>query len=295
MPLTYYRLIRGRAVVAGKMPDGDSVRFIPDAKWPWEGLTYERRIQPSFEDGSVQLRLEGIDAPEVHYGPHAQPFGAEARDVFLQLLGFDGVRFNPGKQNQVIGSNPESVRVAILTRAADANGRIVSYLMNEQTAGDYADGEVLRLGEEALMTTLNSRMLEDGLAYYMGYTSTPLLHRTVFIKAAKRAREAKLGVWALDQSREFYLDGQADITQDGQLIFPKLFRRCTEFLIALRGGFRGGFADWLISTETGRGRIENDRVVIQDRFETRLSELVMERNRKIALQVDLLDCTFVEH
>jgi len=32
----------------------------------------------------VQLRLEGIDTPETHYGPHAQPLGDRARDWLLE-------------------------------------------------------------------------------------------------------------------------------------------------------------------------------------------------------------------
>ena len=38
-------------------------------------------------NGSVQLRLEGIDAPELHYGTTSQPRGATARDALLTWLG----------------------------------------------------------------------------------------------------------------------------------------------------------------------------------------------------------------
>ena len=55
---------------------------------------YKIRLGP--RDGSVQLRLEGIDAPELHYGRAAQPDGGSARDWLLNQVGFADVTYQPG-------------------------------------------------------------------------------------------------------------------------------------------------------------------------------------------------------
>jgi endonuclease YncB( thermonuclease family) len=292
MALPFYRYLHGRIVIRGKMPDGDSVRFVADRPDAYVDLRYARRVRPSQEDGTVQLRLEGIDAPEVHYGPYAQPYGDVARAALLEMLGFTDVQFEAGERNRVAGGSPDAVPVTVLTHAADANGRVVSYLLPRQ---DVADGLEARIDADRLQASFNHRMLAEGHAYYMAYTSTPRLHQEVFRAAADGARRARLGLWPLDRTAEWMLTGQDDIGPKGQLIFPKLFRRSTDYLAARRGGFAGDLADWLVSTRHGRTRDEDDQVVLEGRFETRLSELVQQRNARVALQADPFELAFVEH
>lgn len=292
MPLPFYRHLHGRLVIRGKMPDGDSVRFVADLERPYDDLYYARRVRPSQEDGTVQLRLEGIDAPEVHYGPYAQPYGEVARGALLAMLGFTGVVFEGGERNRVEGGAPDAVPVTVLTHSADANGRVVSYLLPRQ---DVEDGFEGRVDGEVLRASFNYRMLAEGHAYFMAYTSTPRVHQAVFREAAIAARKARQGLWPLDRTEEYVLMRQEDIGPRGQLIFPKLFRRSTDYLAAQRGGFRGDLADWLVASRAGRTRDEDDQVVVADRVETRLSELLQQRNSRVALQADPLDLAFVEH
>ena len=292
MSLPFYRFLHGNLVIRAKQPDGDSVRFVADLPEPYRDLRYARRIRPSQEDDTVQLRLEGIDAPEVHYGPFAQPYGDVSREAFLAMLGFSDVVYEAGEKNRVESATPDSVPVTVATHAADANGRVVSYLLPRQ---DLADGAEGRLDENMLHASFNYRMLETGHAYYMAYTSTPRLHQDVCREAAIAARKARLGVWSLDRTQEWVLSEQADVGRNGQLIFPKLFRRCCDYLADRRGGFKGDLADWLVNTRQGHARDEDDRVVLEGRFETRLSELIQQRNSRVTLQVDLLDLAFVEH
>ncbi len=61
--------LRGALVIEGKAPDGDSIRLVPDTPDLLGELRRADRIRVSPTDGSVQLRLEAIDAPEVSYGP----------------------------------------------------------------------------------------------------------------------------------------------------------------------------------------------------------------------------------
>src|SRR5947207_4986817 len=87
-----YLVMKGDFVIVGKEPDGDSVRFIAHNRSLYRQLHRAYRIKPS-RDGSVQLRFEGVDTPELHYGSAAQPLGAEARDQLLNWIGFQNIEY----------------------------------------------------------------------------------------------------------------------------------------------------------------------------------------------------------
>jgi hypothetical protein len=111
---------------------------------------------------------------------------------------------------------------------------------------------------------------------------------------AAEARITKLGVWNRDATADFSLADQGSIGPDGQLILPKLFRRCTDYLKAVDKGFIGNLGDWLLASSATPSRDENDRVLLRDTTEVHLSGLLQQRNLHIAFQADLLDLTFVE-
>lgn len=289
MASPFYQTIAGKFVIVGKQPDGDSVRFIADHP-DYEQLQRSFRIKLS-RDRSVQLRLEGIDTPEVHYGSDAQILGDKARDRLLDLIGFYNIKF---KGNQVQSAEPDTVSGAILSQAADANGRPISYVLVGESANQVKDGKWTRVDTDLLRTTINFQMLTEGAAYYTVYTSTPLEHRRLLRQEALSARNDNLGVWAEDATSEFELVDKKSITApNGQLILPKLFRRSLDFLKAVDKGFRGNLKDWLIENSKG-SRNENDRVVTSDGVEINLSDLIQQRNSRVAFQADLLNITFVE-
>src|SRR6059036_299329 len=93
MPNEQFWAIAGTLVLVGYEPDGDSVRFIPTSKSLIDKLAQHQRARFS-ADGSLQLRLEAIDAPETHFESQAQPLGVPARSQFLKLLGFTSVVFS---------------------------------------------------------------------------------------------------------------------------------------------------------------------------------------------------------
>ncbi|MBC8122441.1 MAG: thermonuclease family protein [Gemmatimonadaceae bacterium] len=287
MASLYYRAIPGNFIIIGKQPDGDSVRFIADEPERFDDLKRAYRIRPS-RDGSVQLRFEAIDTPEISFGT-GQPLGREARDQLLELIGFENIEFTG---NQVEASDPEMVPGTILSQAAETNGRPVSYVLLAEDAERFEDDWV-RVDEALLRRTLNVRQLESGAAYYTVYTSTPKSHRQLFREVASEARADNRGVWAEDTTAEFVLEDRDDIGPGGQLILPKLFRRGTDYLKARDNGFRGNLTEWLVENSQG-SRNENDRVVINDRMEVSLSDLVLQRNRRVVFQADLLELTFVE-
>ena len=243
-------MIRGAFVVIGKSPDGDSVRFVPDNAELLKQLKNSYRIRVS-RDNSVQLRFEAIDAPELHFGSAEQPLGVEARDVLLKTMGFTSVTYTPNQT--ATAATPERVRGAILSQAAEGNGRPISYVLLEASAGSQTDGARVKLDDALLRKTMNDAMLRNGLAYYTVYSSTPLAQREYFKAVALEAKAKKLGVWAVDKTAAFTLATQADVDVNGQLILPKLFRRATSYLqdIAI-GRFSGNLKQWLIVTRSER-------------------------------------------
>lgn len=294
MAAPYFLCIHGELVIVGYEPDGDSVRFIADDVTRYGQLKRADRIRPSQRDRSVQLRFEGVDAPELHYGTDAQPLGDTARDALLAWIGFTAIEYDQKSKTRVRSATPTSVRAAILAQMAEVNGRPVAYVLVETAGNLPADGTWVNVDEALLDQTLNARLLSEGQAYYTVYTSTPVNHRHHFQALADDARTKELGVWGQDSTADWVLADQASIGPDGQLILPKLFRRCTDYLKAVAKGFTGNLGDWLIASSATPTRDENDRVLLRNTTEVHLSDLIQQRNQHIAFQADLLELTFVE-
>jgi hypothetical protein len=154
--------LRGELVVVGKSPDGDSIRFRPDSPDLVRTLENGARARAS-SDGTFQLRLDGIDAPETHYNGHAQPLGEPSRDALLTWCGFSDVRW---AGDQVSASTPAAIPAAVLAKLVDVNGRPVVFLVRDDLPpdGEQAEVEVER--------TANAEMLRAGDAYGTFYSST---------------------------------------------------------------------------------------------------------------------------
>ena len=291
MSLPFFAWVPGTIVVMGKQPDGDSVRFVPDEADALARIYRAHLLRPSRTDGSHQLRLEGIDAPETHYGGHAQPLGHEARDHFLKrVLGFGRLEF---KGETVAAARPKTLKGAILTQSADVHGRPICYLLREgDTANPFDDTATGRVEPDRLAQTANLAMLQAGFAYPLLYTSTPREHRAVFTEAGRRARDEKLGVWDLDASPRFALQDRGSIDAGApaaQLVFPKLFRRATDYLTAVERGFEGDLVDWL-----ERNGTEDDLVVVNGTNEVPLSVLLRRENDRYRFDADVTETVFVE-
>jgi hypothetical protein len=278
--------LRGELVVIGKQPDGDSIRFVPDTPALIDRLDHAERARTS-SDGSLQLRVEGIDAPETHYNTLAQPLGDSSRDRLLALCGFTNVRHGTGSDAQtVIAATPERIAAAILSHIVDVNGRPVSFLL----VGDALppDGGDVPIDDALLQRTLNAELLADGSAYLTVYASLDEPLRTGLRTIAAAADDRGLGVWPLDASAAFTLATQASIGPGGALILPKLFRRCTDYLRTRTAGET--LPDWL----RARPDTEDDEVSVAGGPLVRLSDLVEQRGDEIALTAPLLDLVFQE-
>lgn len=291
MPSPHLLALHGELTIVGKKPDGDSMRFIPRSPAKLELIGRADRLRPSTVDGSHQLRFEGIDTPETHYGALAQPLGIEARDRLLKLAGFDDIDF--AADGSVTSAVPATRPAVILTAAAEANGRPVSYVLPAE--GDLPpDGKWVELDRALLRRTMNAKLLQSGLAYLTLYTSAPVLHQQVLREIAAGAREKKRGVWARDETAEFRLADQDSIGPAGVLILPKMFRRCSDYLKAMASGFQGTIDDWLVGVSATGRRPEDDKLLICGRTEVTLSAVVQQLNQRIRFSADLLDIVFVE-
>jgi endonuclease YncB( thermonuclease family) len=279
-----FRVIKGNFRVQGFKPDGDSVRFEANNIALFEGLLRDEKAHPS--GGSFQLRLEGIDAPETHYGDEIQPLGDNSRDRLLDFLGFKDIKRTDEKIDSCV---PAEMPGIVLSRSFDPHGRPIAYAI----VGDrpeLVDGSDIVVSNELLAQTLNAKMLQAGAAYPLLYTSTPEEHRAWLREQAQQARSKKLGVWAVDSSKEFaLLDFGSICPPKGTLIYPKFFRRCVDYLHQVsEGGFRGDFTSWLQATPQ-----ENDNLLVNKR-EIPLSHVFEEKSNKVICQADLLDMVFVE-
>lgn len=277
--------LRGELVVIGKQPDGDSIRFVPDTPTLLARLDHAGRARRS-SDGSLQLRVEGIDAPETHYNTLAQPLGDPARDRLLALCGFTDVQHGTGAQAQTVtDATPPRIAAAILSHTVDADGRPVSFLLVGALPPDGAD---VPIAPALLRRTLNARLLADGSAYLTLYASLDKPLRAGLRAIAARAHDGGLGVWPRDASAGFTLTTQASIGPDGALILPKLFRRCSDYLRTRTPGET--LPDWL----RARPDTEDDELSVAGGPLVRLSDLIEQRGDEIAFTAPLLDLVFQE-
>lgn len=286
-----FRVIKGAFVIIGKQPDGDSVRFIPDRPSLLGTLRGGNRIRTS-SDGSVQLRFEAIDAPEVHFGSASQPLGKESRDTLLRLMGFSNVRYTSGGL-QVSASTPERVRGAILSAAAESNGRPVSYVLLERDTTALRDGSSIAVDSALLVRTMNYAMLENGMTYLTVYDTTPAAHRAIMQSVAQIARQARRGVWARDKTNDFTLENASSVGPNGQLILPKLFRRVTSYLTdRSKGKYGGSLPGWIVWASRQPQRNENDPVQLANGAKTTLNQLVTQQGTRVRFKPDLLEIVF---
>jgi hypothetical protein len=290
----YFTVAVGSVLIKGKSPDGDSIRFVPNNLDTLRGLPGGGRIRPSLADGSIQLRLDAIDAPETHYAGQRQPLADVARDELLAFTGFHDVTYDDS--GTVSSSEPDRRTALIASKLVETHGRPVVYLFPTPRQIDppleWGEGDKVTLDENVLVHTVNAHMVSTGRAYITLYTSTPPELRRYLTDLAQVASSLDETVWAADHSRRFTLIDRDSIGEGGALILPKLFRRATDYLTARGHGQATSFLSWLTQA-TADGFPENDEVEIGGRRLT-LADLIYEEGTTLGLDADLLDLVFVE-
>ena len=192
--------------------------------------------QPVISDkGIVEIRLQGVDAPELHY-----PVIYENSDApvihYRQYLGktatVDMVTALGG-QNKTINCEIWSY-INKPSDLFDAYGRAIGYAFTVDQSGNNFD------------ININELLVETGLAFPTFYTSMQYEELDYFHYLARLAIKHKRGVWgyyknAVRTSKlklQFkYSDREYDRDKDlGTLIFPKVFRRATRWVRGIEIG-----------------------------------------------------------
>jgi endonuclease YncB( thermonuclease family) len=295
-----YLVVSGQLLVLGKQPDGDSVRFRAHDPEILRQLAHGDRVDIK-ADGSVQLRLDGIDAPELHYAGQQQPFGDRSRDAFLRQLGFVSVSLAANHMT-VTAAEPAAVPAVIVARMVEAHGRPVVFLFTGDAAALAGrHGSRIEVDADLLAQSANLAMLASGDAYPLLYSSTRPELRAAIAATASRARAAHLGVYASDATARFLVVDHTSVGPGGDLVFPKIFRRVTEWLREAEAavanevatGLAGPPATFPAWLRANPGR--NDRVVVAgNRRSQALHTLVQQAGHTVTMSADPLTLVFVE-
>ena len=232
-------LIKGTFHVKGYSPDGDSIRFEADEQKNWEKLS-GKPVEVNAR-GHVQIRFEGVDTLETHYGGEHQPLplAIGALEWLLSGLGITGVEWNEGRTE--ITAADDGTKGYILSRTTGEYRRPIAFVHTGDPPEE--DGSEVFLNVDRMRESLNYRSIEEGMAYPTYYEGLFSDLREALTGGVEKAREAGLGVWAEDRTNGgFEVKSLKSITE-GEVILPKLFRRLVEYLGG--GGEVAGFEEWL--------------------------------------------------
>lgn len=282
-------LIKGKYRILHSQPDGDSVHFFPDDAEAFAKLRMKAHLSPA---GSVQLRLDAIDALETHYTPRAhgaftqhQPLAlAHApADRLLGLLGFSDVKRD---RETVVSATPDETPGYILARFADKYGRPVAFAY----AGEAREPDLSQVNVTApmLRESVNHRLLAEGLVYPTFYSKLYPDLRAELTAAAQSARRTGHGVWAGDATTSgATITSLADL-DDRVVILPKLFRRLVDYLALGAGNVSlDRFRNFLASRD--------DRLfVISEGHATGLDTITAVAGQKLRLTHPPEDLVFIE-
>jgi endonuclease YncB( thermonuclease family) len=230
---------------SGFEPDGDSMQFKPDNAKLLDRLQKNGSAYRLTSIGSTQLRFEGIDALELHFeGSHQpRPLADNARDFLTGRLGLNPVPYKPPEDLSVLPPvERDGTPGFILSRALEAHGRPVAFVFDRDPP--QPDGAEIVLKPALLRKSVNFKSMAAGHAYPLYYDTLFVDLRDAFTAATATAREKKLGIWADDRSVSGIAIGDQATLERDAVVFPKLFRRLTEYLKE-HPGDAAGFVTWL--------------------------------------------------
>ena len=285
----------------GFEPDGDSIQFKPKKITLLDQLLRLGVGPKPTAIQSVNLRLEGIDALEIHYTPtvkaplHAtrthqpRPMADGARDALTGLLGMNPVPYTQPLNTTVAPPAPvDGVQGYILSRALDVHGRPVSFLF--RGPAPFADGSKVLLNAAVLKKSLNYAMVRDGNAYPLFYDTLFKQLRDELATAAKAARAAKKGLWSKNVTKSgFKAAGLADL-ETKLIVYPKLFRRLADYF---EGG-GAGIAGFIPSQAAiSQKNPKKDQVVEPNGNFTHFDNVLNFKSGKLSMKYDPEDIVFI--
>lgn len=223
-----YVLIKGSFHVVGYSPDGDSLMFKADNPALWEKIItqdnekrFREKLTSPKDQGAVQLRLQGLDAPETHFKPSEgadpaliagkpvgefhQP-GAVGRQATTEFLKFLGVKNGVWKSvfsssylaKATLAQNGQEITVTqrladhipgyIITRDIELNGRPVAWVF----PGSAPEADGAAISQDALTEraeqSANYYLLQQGLVYPYFYMTLQAKLRNKLSAAVTQAQ-----------------------------------------------------------------------------------------------------------
>jgi endonuclease YncB( thermonuclease family) len=208
----------------------------------------------------VTIRLQGIDAPELHYNP--SPLSKSVKITDAQRLLFKqhnkkyrqhfGELSTTNLKNFLAQTNNDEIACVVTTVIDEPNEVFDTY---GRLVGDiYVD-------VEGNQKNINQWLVEEGWAFPTFYSSMSLDEMRQLLDATKKGR-TKLKIWKYLQKKIGKFDDKliyekksdspdpkADL---GPLILPKVFRRlCTWYVHKKVGTVNTDFLNYLISRRDG--------------------------------------------
>lgn len=250
-----YTLVKGQFWVhnpqdplRGPQPDGDTVSFIPDSLALVSSLPRFSGRPPAIRNGRVNVRYEGIDALETHFGlgvHHHQDlrYANEARDRNLAALGFTGVEFFAQQPNVIEKVDRNPLPGYVLANGIESNGRLLGLVYAGATL--QADGSAIFVDAPLLDRSVNADLVRQGLAFVEPYDTMPMALVRHLRAVLHQVRADRQGLWPHEDPST---TRHATIRQAAQLqalvMWPKLFRRLATYFDEGHAGL-AGFDDWI--------------------------------------------------
>lgn len=242
-------------------PDAFQFRAHPDlpaqVTHAFEGASvHGKLVKPAIDNhGRVTIRLQGIDAPELHYRPTVPTLNkvkptpeqhtafAAANGNFRQNFGETATQMLFGRL-QSAGASPIA---CVIRTAVDEPGEVFD------TFGRMIGDVIVTVDGQEL--DANLWLCENGWAFPTFYSSMSPDEFDQLTALSESARAAGAGIWArasadmnpFDDTLRFRNHGAPDPAADaGPVIMPKLFRRRSTFGVALAAGMvEGPFKTYL--------------------------------------------------
>jgi len=291
-----YKLIKGTFHLTGKsktgkdtsfQPDGDSMHFKPSNPAHLDDLQRVGRPYRLTHIGSLNLRFEGIDATEIHYGGSRQPSpqAEDSRDYLTGRIGMNPVTYKADGYRVKPPAN-DGQKGFILSKQLDFHGRPVSFCFTGTTT--LSNGSWQYVNNALLKRSLNYKLLVNGLVY-------PLFYDTLYSSLRETMRDATLSaiyagknIWQYDWTNYWVDISKEEHVQSFYNIYPKLFRRITDYYNDFDSFNRAQFISWLDE------RSENDQVWYRPDWNlTHLDNLVEVKGKKVRMTHFPEDLVFV--
>jgi endonuclease YncB( thermonuclease family) len=206
-----------------------------------DAIVKGRTRKPAIKNGHITIRLQGIDAPELHYQPSALSAAEKKTLSATQLAVFRGLDHF---YRQFLGATSTKALhdfLATAEKTSTFNARVATQVDKPNEVFDtygrlVGDIEIVVAGKPI---NLNHWLVEHGWAFPTYYSSMTTDEILAIDTLAKAAASKKLGVWNFLSKTvgtfDFTLrepkknDTTVLATDMGPVIFPKLYRRLTNW------------------------------------------------------------------